>query len=126
MKKFIFLIAFVFLTTTTIQLNAQSLHNTDWKTLLGDPINDTITLHIRMDSSFVTTGAGDTVVRSLCIISGDTVTLKDYEGKYACPNTDGKYKFSLSGTMLIFTLINDPCDGRVQSINGAKWTKAWK
>jgi hypothetical protein len=126
MKKIIFCTAFLLLTAVVMQVNAQSIRNTDWKTFIGDPINDTLTLHIQKDSSFVSTSAGNVVVRSVCTISGDTLTLKDYEGEYICPDSEGKYKFRMDEGYLILTLISDPCDGRVRSVDGVKWKKAMK
>jgi hypothetical protein len=105
-------------------LKAQStLNNTNWKTYIGDPVNDTLVLHIRMDSSFVTGRGGEAVVRSLCKVSGDTVTFNDYDGQFACQNAIGKYKYSITDEVLSFVLIDDPCDGRAQSIVSTKWKK---
>lgn len=111
------------------QVHAQSatasLKNTNWKLFIPD-LNDSVELHIKTDSSYATTSTGDVVVRSVCKISGDTLSLIDYDGQYACPNATGKYKINLSddATTLTLTLIDDPCDGRVNSINKLKWTRA--
>jgi hypothetical protein len=116
------------LTGALISAHAQaqpSLKNTNWKIFIPD-LNDTITLHIKSDSSYVTTTNGDAVVRSVCKVSADTLTFTDYDGQYACPNQTGKYKISLSDDTnnLTLTLIEDPCDGRVNAINKIKWTRA--
>lgn len=107
------------------QSQASSLKNTNWKLYVPD-LNDSITLHIQVDSSFASTGTGDVVVRSVCHLSGDTLSLVDYDGQYACPNATGKYKVDLSAdaNALTLTLIDDPCDGRVNAINKMKWTRA--
>ncbi len=107
------------------QSQGPSLKNTNWKLFVPD-LNDSITLHIKVDSSFASTGTGDVVVRSLCKLSGDTLSLVDYDGQYACPNATGKYKIDLSAdaNVLTLTLIDDPCDGRVNAINKMKWTRA--
>lgn len=102
---------------------AQSLVNTSWKTYIGESVNDTLTLHIKTDSSFVTNSTGSTVVRSTCKISGDTVTLIDYDGEYACPAQAGKYKVTQTGDLLSFVLIDDPCDGRAGALPNSKWRK---
>ena len=68
-----------------ISLHAQSIKGTNWK-LYIDELHDTLTLHIKGDSSFVTDGSGEVVVRSLCKISKDTISLKDIDGKYVCPD----------------------------------------
>lgn len=104
-------------------LFGQTISNTSWKTYIGDPVNDTLTIHIKTDSSFVTTTGGAVVVRSLCKLSGDTLSLSDYDGQYACPNMTGRYKIALKGDELSFVLIDDPCEGRAQSLSGLKWKK---
>lgn len=126
MKKLLSLAAFLLLTAGTFQLHAQSIRNADWKTFIGGEINDSITLHIHSDSSFVTNSAGTVFVRSLCKVSGDTLTLNDYDGPYACLNMEGKYKIHQEDSHLSLSVISDPCDGRLHAIDGIKWTNASK
>ncbi len=127
MKKALVLVAF--LTGALISAHAQSqlpsLKNTNWKLFVPD-LNDSITLHIKTDSSYVTTTAGDPVVRSVCKVLADTLCFTDYDGQYACPNQTGKYKISLSddANSMTLTLIEDPCDGRANAINKLKWIRA--
>lgn len=102
---------------------AQSLINTNWKTYFGDPVNDSLVLHIRTDTSFVTNRMGTAVVRSVCKISGDTLSFDDYDGEYACPSMVGRYKVSQAEGVLSFVLIDDPCDGRAGSLPATKWKK---
>ena len=125
MKKFIFLAIFSFLSAAAIQLHAQSIRNTNWKTFIVG-LNDSAVLHIYSDSSMVTNNSGAILVRSHCFISGDTLTLKDYDGPYTCPNQDGVYMIHLNEAGLVLSLISDPCGGRVESIDGVKWIKASK
>jgi hypothetical protein len=122
MRKTMLLVFFLFFGLAGSHLHAQSLKNTNWKTYIGDPVNDTLTLHIRMDSSFVTNKSGNVVVRSVCKVWADTLSFTDYDGQYACPNGTGKYKISVTADVLELTLIDDPCD-RANSLNGAKWTR---
>jgi hypothetical protein len=127
MKKALVLVTL--LTGALISARAQSqspsLKNTNWKLFVPD-LNDSITLHIKTDSSYVTTTAGDPVVRSVCKVSADTLCFTDYDGQYACPNQTGKYKISLSddANTMTLTLIEDPCDGRANAINKGKWTRS--
>jgi hypothetical protein len=129
MKKSLLLTALLIGCLFSIRTHAQSqipsLKNTTWKLYVAE-LGDTITIHIKMDSSFVTTTNGDVVVRSVCKVSADTLSLTDYDGQYACPNMTGKYKLGASddGNSLTFTLIDDPCEGRANSINKAKWTRS--
>lgn len=106
------------------QVKAQSLTNTNWKAYVGDPLYDTLTFHIKTDSSFVTGSNGSVAVRSLCKVSGDTLSLSDYDGQYACPSMTGRYTYAVTGDMLNFTLLDDPCEGRAGAITTAKWKKA--
>ena len=106
--------------------NAQSLQNTVWKAYLTGP-NDTVTLHIGKDTSFVTMGAGDlVVVRSICRVSKDTVSLQDFEGQYLCPDGTGVYLYTVTADKLVLKMVNDPCDGRATAINGVAWARVSK
>jgi hypothetical protein len=129
MKKMLMLtallIAALLTTRTYAQSQTPSLKNSNWKLFVPD-LNDTITLHIKTDSSYVTNGTGDAVVRSVCKISADTLCFTDYDGQYACPNATGKYKINLNddASALTLILIEDPCDGRANAINKIKWMRA--
>jgi hypothetical protein len=101
---------------------AQSIVNTSWKLFIGGEVNDTLTLHIKTDSSYVTNSTGDVMVRSTCKLSADTLFLNDFEGNFSCPG-QGTYKYSVAGDTLTLDLINDQCQGRADNINGAKWTR---
>jgi hypothetical protein len=118
------LIAALLSTRTYAQTKTPSLKNTNWKLFIPD-LNDSITLHIKMDSSCVTTGTGDTVLKSVCKIWSDTLTFTDYDGQYACTTGTGKYKISISDdtTTMTLTLIDDPCDNRATAINKIKWVR---
>jgi hypothetical protein len=122
MKK-ITLLVLVLSVAGVTSLHAQSLSNTNWKTYIGDPLNDTITLHIKTDSSFVTGTDKEVKVRSLFKLATDTLTLTDVDGPNACPGQPGKYKLSLTVDTLIFTLISDDCEGRAGVLNNLKWKK---
>jgi hypothetical protein len=125
-KRLLFLTAFSFLSLAACQLHAQSLRNTNWKTFIGGQLNDTVTLHIYSDSSVATNSGGMILVRSLCTVSGDSLTFRDYDGPYTCQALPGIYKIHLTNAQLTLSMINDACDGRVQSIDGIKWVKAAK
>lgn len=123
--KHLSLLLALFLTAGLLsRADAQSLVNTNWKAYIGDPVNDTLVLHIVKDSSFVTDRSGTAVVRSVCKIAHDTLSLDDYDGQFACPSMIGRYKVAISGDQLVFTLIDDPCDGRAGALPNTKWMKA--
>ena len=127
MKKGILFSGIFFLTLFACHVQAQSINNRNWKAFFSDPINDTLTLHVHSDSSFVTTSNGDVIIRTNCIINADTLTLSDYgEGEHSCPNANGKYKITLDGKSFMLSLIDDPCDGRAHALNGVKWTEVAK
>jgi hypothetical protein len=125
MRKIISFACLFFLMSAASHLHAQSINNRNWRTFIGDPINDTLTFHIRSDSSFVTNSSGATILNTNCMISGDTLTLSDYgTGDYACPDMKGAYKINLNGKILTLKLINDACEGRTHALDGIKWTES--
>ena len=132
MKKIILAAGLFFLTSAVIQLQAQStqsINNKSWKAYLAVPLNDTLTFHIKSDSSLVTSSTGELLVQTSVRIADDILSLADYStNQYSCPDVTGKYKINLSkdGNSLTLTLIEDPCDGRAQTLNGLKWIKASK
>jgi hypothetical protein len=122
MRKTLFL-SMALLLAGAVSIHAQALKGTSWKLYIED-LHDTLTWHIRADTAFVTDGAGETVVRSICIIDKDTVTLKDIDGKYACPGQTGVYTYLFVADTLTMNLVNDPCDDRANSLNGSRWIRA--
>jgi hypothetical protein len=101
---------------------AQSVVNTSWKLFIGGEVNDTLTLHIKADSSYVTNSTGEVMVRSTCKLSADTLFINDYDGNYACPGI-GTYKYAVVDDKLTLDLVNDQCSGRAENINGVKWIR---
>ena len=129
MKKIILSVGLFLLASATSYLQAQSINNKNWKAYLAEPFNDTLTIHIQSDSSFVTTSSGEVLVQTRCTITGDIFTLADYSStQYSCPDVTGKYKINLSkdGNSVTFTLIEDSCEGRAQALNGLMWVRATK
>ena len=127
MKKLFLLAGFLCLASFLFNLNAQSINNRNWQLYVGDPLNDTLTLHIKSDSSFVSNSHGDVIIRTNCTVSGDTLTIEDYDsGEHSCPGTKGRYKIELKGNSFKSTMIDDGCEGRGQLLNGATWTEAAK
>lgn len=124
MKHLLVALLFFLATALLSRADAQSLVNTNWKAYIGEPVNDTLVLHIKADSSFVTDRSGMAVVRSVCKIKGDTLSLDDFDGQFACPSMVGRYKVAQTGEQLLFTLIDDPCDGRAGALPATKWMKA--
>ncbi|HXD77861.1 MAG TPA: hypothetical protein VN616_08630 [Puia sp.] len=112
-----------FSTRALAQAEPSSMKNTNWKAFI-EQLNDSITLHIGTDSSYVSTSNGDVVVRSVFKMSGDTLMLSDYDGQYACTGMTGKYKTTFSEDVMTTVLIEDPCEGRAGSINNLKWRKS--
>jgi hypothetical protein len=127
MKKISLAAGLFLLASAVFHLQAQSINNKNWKAWFAEPFNDTLTLHLQSDSSFVTLSSGEVLVQTNCKITSETLTLTDYStGQYSCPDATGKYKINLSGDSFTLTLIEDPCEGRAQALNGLKWIKASK
>jgi hypothetical protein len=123
MKKYFFL-AICLVCMGLLKIQAQSLQSTKWKSLFAAPINDTAILTFNSDASVtITNSKGMELVRSIFHISKDTVSINDVEGPIACPDGAGFYKFTKSGNFLKLMIINDPCDGRANSLSGREWIK---
>ena len=107
--------------------NAQTIQNTVWKSYFADPINDTATLAIGNDSITISNSHGMTVVKSTVHISNDSITINDVNGPIKCsPDDNGIYSFKVSANKLILHVMNDPCDGRANSISDRGWVKVNK
>jgi hypothetical protein len=127
MKKIILLAGVFCVASFASLVYAQSINNRNWKAFFPGEINDTLTLHVHSDSSFVTNSKGEVMIRTNCILNADTLTLSDYgEGEHSCPDAKGKYKINLNGKSFTLSLIDDPCDGRARALDGVKWTEAGK
>ena len=120
MRKILFLF---FLLAGAAGVKAQALKGTSWK-LYIDELHDTLTFHIGADTSYTTDGSGEVVVRCLSKISKDTITLRDIDGKYVCPNEAGVYTYVFLADGLTLNMVSDPCDNRSNAINGVKWVRA--
>ena len=126
MKKVVIFAGLFFCSLVSVHVHGQSINNKDWKSFMADPINDTLVFHIHSDSSYVTNSKGETILRTNCIISGDTLTLSDYQtSEHACPDM-GKYKINLKGKSFTLSVINDPCEGRSQALDGVSWAESAK
>ena len=129
MKKIILSVSLFLLASSAFHVQAQSIDKNNWKAYLAEPFNDTLTFHVKADSSFVTTSNGEVLVQTSVKISGDVLSLADFStNQYSCPDATGKYKINLSkdGNSFTLTLVEDPCEGRAQTLNGLKWVKALK
>lgn len=123
MRSLILLAAFVFAGVLGVKAQSSSIQNTAWK-MYVDELHDTITLHLKNDSSYATQGSeSNVVVRSVCKISKDTLKIKDYEGQYACPGEEGVYTYKIEGNVLTMYVVGDACEGRRGTIAGVKWIK---
>lgn len=127
MQKLILSVAFSGLASFMCQLHSQSISNKTWKTYIDAPINDTTVFHIYPDSSFITNGAGEIMVRLQSKISRDTLTILDFGTEdQGCTGIKGSYKINLAGDSFTLTTISDPCAGRSQAFAGRKWIEATK
>jgi hypothetical protein len=104
------------------RVQAQSLANTAWKFYV-EPLHDTLTMHIGVDTSFSTSSSGEMIVRSLWKQVKDTVRINDLDGMYPCTTGEGVYRVNVDGDYLNFILVTDPCDQRAGALNGIKCKK---
>lgn len=120
LKKIIFLcVVMIALQNTS---HAQTIQNTVWKSYFADPINDTATLTIGNDSVTISNSHGMTVVKSTMHINNDTITINDVDGPIKCsPDDNGVYSYKVSADKLVLHVVNDPCDGRANSISDREW-----
>ena len=121
MKRSLFLLT-VLLLSASFMVSAQGIKHTAWKSYYGDPLNDTIVLHLLNDTSFATGSRGDTLVLSKATINKDTLTIADISGMYPCLESDGVYTFAIKDNQLHLTLVRDGCEGRAVIAN-MQWTR---
>ncbi|GEM_PF-1985528 len=55
-------------------------------------------------------------------VSGDRIDLTDQGGELACDGL-GKYSWKTDGEALVFSLVEDPCDGRTQALTSGPLVK---
>jgi hypothetical protein len=123
MKKTILitgLVCFAFLVS-----QSQSIDNKNWKAHLPVPINDTVTLHLNSDSSFITNSEGQVVIRMSCMVNGNTLTMVNEDpGEHGCPDQKGIYTINFKGNTFVLTVVSDACEGRAQALAGVLWSES--
>lgn len=83
------------------------------------------------DGTFTgTTTSGDEWVRGTYTHTADEFTMIDTwegpmltDGGNGCEGQPGRYRWSLTGDVLIATAIEDSCAGRKQGTSGVAWTR---
>jgi len=125
MKKTILitgLVCFAFLVS-----QSQSIDNKNWKAHLPAPINDTVTLHLNSDSSFIANSEGQVVIRMSCVVNGNTLTLVNQDpGDHGCPDQKGIYTINSKGNTVALTVVSDACEGRAHALAGVLWSESAK
>ncbi|HEV8508027.1 MAG TPA: hypothetical protein VGQ53_21640 [Chitinophagaceae bacterium] len=125
MKKSILITALICIACFVGQ--SQSIDSRNWKAHLPAPINDTVTLHLNSDSSFIANSDGQVVIRMSCMIVGNTLTLVNQDpGEHGCPDQKGTYAINYKGKDFTLSLISDPCEGRSHALAGVIWTESSK
>jgi len=56
-------------------------------------------------------------------ISGDQIEFTDQEGELVCQGSAGKYKWKLGRDSLIFSVVDDACDGRTEALTSEPLVK---
>jgi hypothetical protein len=103
-------------------LQAQTLQNTSWKFFV-QPLNDTFTMKLVVDTTFTTSGAGELVIRANYKTIKDTLKIKDIDGQYSCPDGEGVYRYVIVGDSLSLFMVTDPCNDRAGVLNGIKMVR---
>ena len=98
-------------------VQAQTLKNTSWKFYVQQ-LNDSFTMRLGTDTTFVTAGTGELVIRTSYQLIKDTLKIKDIDGQYACPDGEGVYRYVVDGDKLNLFMIADPCTERAGVYNG--------
>ena len=120
-------LGFILFASAAVRVNGQSIDNRDWKAFIAEPINDTLTLHVQGDSSYVANSRGEIMIRTTFTIVRDTLTILDNgTNDHECPNTKGKYKIDLNDDTLVLKVIDDECEGRAKAIDGVRWKAVQK
>lgn len=94
-------------------LMAQSVVG-DWKHLFSSPDGDfPLTLSFGEDGTYsVDMGQdGSTELKGSYTVKGDQITMQDTEGEMMC-DQKGIYSFKVEGKSMVFTRIEDACEGR--------------
>jgi hypothetical protein len=103
-------------------LQAQTLQNTSWKFFV-QPLNDTFTMKLVVDTTFTTSGSGELVIRANYKTIKDTLKIKDIDGQYSCPDGEGVYRYVIVGDSLSLFMVTDPCNDRAGVLNGIKMVR---
>ncbi len=72
------------------------------------------TITFKEAGSFEVTHSSGGGVTGTYKISGDKAEFTDVAGDFACPDSVGKYTWKVEAEKLVFTLIEDSCDGRAE------------
>ena len=127
MKKILVLTLSICLVSILPRTYGQSIDKKTWKAYLDAPINDTVSLHLNSDSSFMTNSSGQIVIRVSCTIAGDTITIVNQEAdEHGCPGQKGIYTINFNDKGFTLTLVNDACEGRAHALAGVTWTESRK
>lgn len=56
-------------------------------------------------------------------VSGDKIEFTDRDGELVCPDSSGKYVWKLDGDSLLFSVVDDACDGRREALTSKPLVK---
>ncbi|RPJ52883.1 MAG: hypothetical protein EHM23_32065 [Acidobacteria bacterium] len=75
------------------------------------------TITFKAGDNFEVTHSNGGGVTGTYKISGDQAEFTDLAGDYACPGAVGKYTWKVESEKLVFTLVDDKCDGRAEALS---------
>ncbi len=85
--------------------------------------SDPYTITIEEGGAYRVTHSSGVGVTGTYKISGDQIELTDQSGDIVCPGAAGKYKWKQDGESLIFSVVDDACDGRVEALTSKPLTR---
>ncbi|MEZ5042223.1 MAG: hypothetical protein R2828_20160 [Saprospiraceae bacterium] len=86
-----------------------------WKmTIPTDQGTMDILLDIKADNTYSVDLGNDGAidVNGKYVIDSDQISITDSDGPASCPGNTGVYKFTVSATDFMMSLVSDPCEGR--------------
>ncbi len=83
---------------------------------VGSYQSDPFTITFQEGGAFRVLHSSGAGVNGTYKISGDRIELTDKDGEFACQGPVGTYTWKADDNKLIFTVVEDECDGRRQAL----------
>ncbi len=117
MLKFGRSVTFLALVAVLLLAGTQTVTAQSGKFPVGSYESGPFTITFKEGGSFEVAHSGGGGVKGTYKISGDKAELTDVEGDYACPDFVGKYTWKVEAEKLVFTIVEDNCEGRAGALS---------